>query len=72
MDKQELLATIAVAERELSEAEGELEKAISEISVAIRAEKTTVTSRIEDAFTKLRGAKKTLSELQGLLASGED
>ena len=67
-----LLATIAVAERELSEAEGELEMAMREIRVALRAEKTTVTTLVEEAFTKLRRAKDRLTELEGQLASSED
>ena len=60
---------ISVAERELSEAETELDAAIAEIRVALRADKTTVTSVVEDAFTKLRRAKSTLVELEARLSS---
>ncbi len=63
---------ISVAERELSEAEAELDSAIGEIRVALRAEKTTVTATVEDAFAKLRRAKSTLTELEARLISTPD
>ena len=69
MDKHELLAMIAAAERDLSEAETGLDSAIGQIRVALRAEKTTVTATVEDAFAKLQRAMNTLAELEARLVS---
>ncbi len=63
---------ISVAERELSEAEAELDSAIGELRVALRADKTTVTATVEEAFAKLRHAKNTLTELEARLVSIPD
>ena len=60
---------ISVAERELSEAEAELDGAIGEIRVALRADKTTVTAAVEEAFAKLRRARNTVTELEARLVS---
>ena len=72
VDKYELLAMISVAERELSEAEVELDSAIAQIHLAMRAEKTTVTATVEEAFAKLRRAKNTLTELEARLVSAPE
>jgi len=60
---------ISEAERELSEAEAGLDSAIGQIRVALRADKTTVTATVEEAFAKLRRAKHTLTELEARLVS---
>jgi hypothetical protein len=72
VDKHELLAMISVAERNLSEAETDLDQAIGEIRIALRAEKTAVTSTVEDAFAKLQRAKRILTELEARLSSAPE
>ena len=72
MEKHELLAMISLAQRELSEAEGELDKALGEIRVVLRAEKTAIARVVQDAFAKLRGAKSRLTELEARVSSSDD
>ena len=60
---------ISLARQELSEAEGELDKVMGGIRGALRAEKTAITSAVEDAFSRLRRAKSTLAELETRLSS---
>ena len=62
---------ISAAQQELSAAESELERVLGEIRVALRAEKTGVTSAVEDAFAKLRRAKSRLAALQAELSSDQ-
>jgi hypothetical protein len=71
VEKHELLPMISLARRELSEAEGELDKVMGEIQVALRAEKTAIASVVEDAFLRLRRAKSKLAELETKLSSNE-
>jgi hypothetical protein len=66
--RKQLLKKIDVAKDDVDAAEGELEKVLSEISVAPRAEKTTVSKVVEEAFGKLRSAKSDLDKLQELLS----
>ena len=56
----------------MSDAEGELDLALGEIRVALRAEKTAITGVVEEAFAKLRRAKSRLIELEARLSSSED
>ena len=71
MEKQELLPMISLARQELSEAEGELDKVMGEIRDALRAEKTAITSVVEDAFARLRCAKSKLAEFETKFSSNE-
>jgi hypothetical protein len=61
------LERIAKARSEITFAEGELEAALDEIKVLPRAEKTTVSKVVGDAFDKLRAAKSNLVDLEGAL-----
>lgn len=63
---------ITGAQRELSEAEGELDKVLGEIRVALRAEKTAIAGAVEDAFAKLRRAKSKLTELEAWFSSSAE
>jgi hypothetical protein len=72
MEDSELRAAISAAQMDLSDAEGELDKVMGEIRVALRAEKTLMTSVVEDAFSKLRRARTRLDDLQARLSEGED
>ena len=71
MEKHELLPMISLARQELSEAESDLDKVMAEIRGALRAEKTAITSAVEDAFARLRRAKNKLAELETKLSSNE-
>jgi len=62
---------ISLARRELTEAESELDKVMGEIRNALRAEKTAITSAVEDAFSRLRRAKSKLAELETKLSANE-
>jgi len=62
---------ISLARQELSEAEGELDKVMGEIRDALRAEKTAVSSAVEDALARLRRAKGKLAELETKLSSND-
>jgi chaperonin cofactor prefoldin len=67
MDKSKLLEKISRARSEISTAEGELEDVMRELEVLPRAEKTTVTKTMGDAFEKLRAAKANLIDLETTL-----
>ena len=72
MDKKrkqkQLLKKIDTAKNDVSAAENELEQVLSQIDVAPRAQKTTVSRVVENAFSKLREAKADLEKLETLLA----
>jgi len=65
--RKRLLSKIDTAKAEVDAAEGQLEQVLKEITVAPRAEKTTVSKVVEDAFSKLRSAKSDLDLLEQLL-----
>jgi hypothetical protein len=64
MANGELLAMISTAEQELSEAEGELDRALEGIRSELSVEKIGVTRAVEEAFAKLRRAKGRLAGLR--------
>jgi hypothetical protein len=72
VEKHELISLVSVARGELSDAEQELDQALSGIRIALRAEKTAITSAVEDAFANLRRAKSRLIELETRLTSEDD
>lgn len=61
------LTRVTTAKNEMMAAEGELEKALGEIRVAPRAEKTTISAIVEAAFDNLKSARAKLVELEQLL-----
>ncbi len=65
--KKLLLSKIDRAKTDVTEAEADLERLIRELSATPRAEKTTVSRVVEDAFGKLRAAKSDLAELEKLI-----
>ncbi len=73
MIKKELvLSKIESAKQEMSDAEGDLEKVLREISIAPRAQKTTISAVVETAFAKLRAARATLGDLEEIVVKDED
>lgn len=67
MDKKALLEKISAANKDVDAATDDLDRVIREIAVKPRAEKTTIASVVEDAFSKLRAAKGVLGELERLV-----
>jgi hypothetical protein len=60
---KDLATEIALAQRNIDEAEHALEKVLAEIAVAPRADKVTVSRAVEEAFDRLRAAHKILAEI---------
>jgi hypothetical protein len=69
--KKLLLTKIESAKNEMSAAEDDLEVVLREIKIAPRAQKTTTSVAVEDAFKKLKAARAALGELEKIVA-GED
>jgi len=69
-ERQSILEKISVAKRDISEAEIELERAIGEIQVSPRAEKTTISKVVGDALSKVRAARTNLDELEKFVEIG--
>jgi hypothetical protein len=58
------LAKIAAAKEDMTGAEEALEQVLRAMQVAPRAEKTTISKVVEDAFGKLRAARANLVDLE--------
>ena len=65
------LEKLAVARTELARAEKEVDAVLSAIRQAPRAEKTSITRAVEDAFAKVREARVALDDLERILAKTE-
>lgn len=61
-------ATLEEAKHEVEAAELELEKMLSEMRIAPRAEKTTVSAAIESALQRLRTARAKVEDAEKTLA----
>lgn len=70
MKVSEISVRISVAKTSLDEAERSLTEALAEIRAAPRAEKTTVSIAVEEAFERLRAARAILAGLE--LSESED
>jgi len=66
-----VLEEIRAAKRGVSDAESDLARLLSEVRVAPRAEKTTISAALENAFQKLRDARERLGKLETRL-EGKD
>ena len=56
--------SLEIAKRDLARAEAEVDTALSALHAAPRAEKTGVTRAVEDAFDKVRAARRALDDLK--------
>jgi hypothetical protein len=66
--KDELVSEeIRAAKNGVADAENDLATLLSEIEVAPRAEKTTISAALHAAFQKLRDAREHLGKLEALL-----
>jgi hypothetical protein len=66
--KQTLLAKVDTATQEVSDAAEALAKLLSDLQKAPRAEKTTISNIVEEAFTRLKTARTALSDVKKILA----
>jgi phosphomevalonate kinase len=71
VDKHALLAEVHSAQSEVTKAEEALSKLLREIRASARAEKTTISKALEEAFDTLRGARQHLGTLEKM-AGGDD
>ncbi len=71
MKEQLVLGEIHSARNAIADAEGDLAQLLSEIQTASRAEKTTISEAMRNAFQKLRAAREHLVALEKL-ARGQD
>ena len=71
MKEQLVLGEIHAAKNAIADAEGDLAQLLSEIQVASRAEKTTISEAMQNGFHKLRAAREHLIAREKL-ARGED
>lgn len=65
------LAALTAAKAEVASGERELERLLSEIAVAPRAEKTSVSRTIEQALQRLRSGRSKMEEAERTLARVE-
>lgn len=72
MERSVALAKLEGAKAAITEAERNLEKAIDEIEISARAEKTWMTQVVVDAFARLKAAKGKLVDLGKSIASEKD
>lgn len=66
------LEEIRAAKNGVADAESDLDRLMKAIEVAPRAEKTTISEALHDAFQKLRDARKHLGKLEALLLGKDD
>lgn len=71
MEKQILLGKITAAKKDITDAENDLERLLREIQSAPRADKTTISKVVEDAFSKLKAVKTNLLDLEGAIKTDE-
>ena len=71
VNKALLLEKIASAKHDIEAAELDLEKALRDMQVMPRAEKTTISKVLEDAFAKVRATRALLSDLQELVSADD-
>jgi hypothetical protein len=69
MNDELVLEEIRAAKNAAADAENDLARLLSEILVAPRAEKTTISEALHNAFQKLRDAREHLGRLEELVRS---
>lgn len=66
--KQSILAKVKLAATEVSESASNLDKLLSDLAAAPRAEKTTISQVVQDAFARLKHARAALLDVEKLVA----
>ena len=67
MGKRLLLERVEAAKREIADAESHLAKVVQELAGAPRANKTTSSEVLKDAFAKLNAVRIALVDLEALV-----
>lgn len=66
--KRELILTkVHLAVTEVADAAKELDRLMSKIEASPRAQKTTITSAVQDAFSRLKIARAALKDVEQIL-----
>ena len=65
--KETIIAKVHTASTEVNDAAGDLAKLLSEILKTPRAQKTTISKVVEEAFSRLKTARVALVEVEKLL-----
>jgi hypothetical protein len=72
MKSKLVLTQVRVAKEGVAEAERDLARLLTEIEVAPRAEKKSISEALRNAFEKLRDAREKLGKLETLIRSKDD
>ena len=72
MNDKIILDEIRVAKDRVADAESDLARLLKEIEVAPRAEKTTISEALHNAFQKLRDAREHVGKLETLIRAKDD
>ncbi len=65
--KQTILTKVQIAATEVSESVNDLDKLLADLKAAPRAEKTTISKIVEDAFLRLKHARVALLDVEKLV-----
>lgn len=65
--KQTILTKVHVAATEVSESVNDLDKLLKDLKSAPRAEKTTISKIVEEAFLRLKNARTALVDVETLV-----
>ncbi len=65
--KQTILTKVQTAATEVSESVTDLDKLLRELKTAPRAEKTTISKVVEQAFLRLKDARDALADVEKLV-----
>jgi hypothetical protein len=72
MNDKLVLEEIRVAKNGVADAENDLARLLKEIEVATRAEKTTISEALHNAFQKLRDARDRIEKLETPIRGKDD
>lgn len=65
--KQTILTKVQIAATEVSESVNELDKLLADLKTAPRAQKTTISKIVEEAFVRLKNARVALIDVEKLV-----
>jgi hypothetical protein len=72
MNDKIILEEVRVAKDAVADAESDIAGLLKEIEVALRAEKTTISEALRNAFERLRNAREHLVKLEALIRAEDD
>jgi hypothetical protein len=71
MEKRRFLEKVDAARRDIVDAENYLGRVLREIETAPRADKTTISKVVEEAFLKLKAARANLVDLESAVTESD-